>query len=197
MDEINSRNPGLSHNMQNAYENSHYAFSNPIRSQSAAPIFSELKRNTSTNIDENSIFNSFNSMTIGSNLNRSSSTGIIGQVNRFQNESKSLASMSSVGQSQPEGKTSSSEFIQRDFSRISTQDYASNPHNLGLSLSRHSSGNFGSQNSLSDSGYRHDMYVMNQGGVHNGSDDIIGRKFTPQGNYTLENHSSVSNFESS
>lgn len=179
MEDLNStRNPGFSHDVQIAHENGNYGFPSPIRSQSAAPIFSELKRNTSTNNDKSTMFNSFNSMTLGSNLNRSSSTGIIGQGNVTLKDVNSFASSSSIGQS-------------KDFSRISTQDYTSNTQNLGLSLSRHSSGNFGSQNSLSDSAYRHDIYGMVQGGVMNGgSNEFMGRKLASQGNYRVDNHPS-------
>lgn len=180
----NSKTQGLAYDFSQGNEGANYGFSSPARSQSAAPNFSELKKQPDVSSeDSNYLFDSFNSMNIGSSLNRPASTGIIGHgVNANGYRGSNTLSSSSLGLTKNnEGVKSSLDLIEEDISKNPSLDYGSNQTSLGLSLSRHSSSNFGSQNSLSDSLHHHDLYAMGRSASGHGNNDFFGRGQISQG----------------
>jgi hypothetical protein len=184
----NPQSHGLSYDFSQSNEGTENgSHSNPERSQYAAPRFSEL--NNQSKEDVNYLFNS---MKIGSSLNRPASTGVIGHGSSAYNDGNSLPSSSSLGlTTNHEGMKSSLDLIQEDISNHPSYDYSSNQASLGLSLSRHSSGNFGSHNSLPDSMHHHDHYSIGRSASAHNHNDFFGRNQMSVGENRIGNQISV------
>lgn len=200
LDGANPKTQGLSYDFPQSNEGgTSYGYTtSPARSQSAAPKFSELNKKPEE--DVNYLFNSFNSMKIGSSLNRPASTGIIGHGTNMYKDGNPLPSSSSLGlTANHEGRKSSLDLIQEDISNHPSHDYGSNQTSLGLSLSRHSSGNLGSQNSLTDSVHHHDHYSMGRSSSGHSHNDFFGRSQMSQTQNRIGNqisHGQIPSYES-